>query len=354
MDNTIYANDAYAQSLLETARNTAKVNLVDPVAIDENYLDLEPAILGGGSVLITGPAQNGKSTAVLLLSAKLGIPCITFSCDDGIQRSSVFGSVALGANGESMWEDGPLLKAFRNGYWFNAEEILQLPPERTSMFMKVADESESFTGFRGEVIKRHPNFRFIATGNPMYHGNKKANQAFSRRFAYVLDIGELSKNSFLLIGKSIRPELSPEFYNASFDLAKAVTNECSRLGMEGESCGVTQLKGLLNLITCDSSPLTIDSFFRKTRNTFVNVMIKARLPQNDRDNFFEQKATESIIACMYQAYVKSQKSNASSGKKAEAPSNASADVRADVPQSVPAPKPSSGKSLFDQLEGLGI
>lgn len=346
LDNTIYANDAYAQALLQDARDAAAENVVDPVTFDENYKDLEPAIYSGKPIIISGPPQNGKSTAVQLLSAKLGIPCIPFSCDDGIQKSNVFGCVTIGPNGDTVWEDGPLLKAYRNGYWFDAEEVLQLPPEKTSMFMKITDGSKIYVGYKGEIIHRHPNFRFIATGNPNCRGNKKGNQAFSRRLCFTIDVADLSAKGFLLLGKSKRSWVNTGFFNAAYSLSQAIVAEAARLGKPNESCGITQLCGLFDLIENDPTKLTLDVFTRKVRNTFINVLIKAQVTPQERDLFQNTPATAAIINKMYNEYINSPK-----------PVTPSPSATAAAQPSTTAPQPAqpaSGNALLNKLRGIKI
>ena len=319
IDTSIYANDAYAQALLQGARAVAAENVVDPIAFDENYKELEPAIYSGETIIITGPPQNGKSTAVLLMSAKLGIPCLTFSCDEGIQKSALFGHMEIGPNGQTVWVDGPLVRSWRDGYIFNAEEILQLVSEKTSWFMKMIDGSKFLMGHNGEIIPRHPNFRFIATGNPLCRGNKPSNEAFSRRFGVAIDVAELSAKGFLLLGKSKRPWVSDGFFNASYNLTQAVLNEAKRFGKLNESCGITQLCSLFGLIENDPTPLTYDVFVRKVRNTFINVLTKARISQEDRDLFQTANATQAILQKMYKEYAASPRPTSVTGGGVPAP-----------------------------------
>ena len=361
-DNTIYANDAYAQALLKGAQDIAKSNTVDPIAFDEAYKDLEPALLAGSNILIFGPPQNGKSTAVALIANKYGIPFIPFSCDDGLQPSAVFGSQVpnpnKGVNGddrEFVWEDGPLLRAWRNGYWFDAEEILQLPPERASMFMKVLDKMPFFVTKQGEVVQRHPNFRFIATGNPLCRGNKKQNQALLRRFDTKIFVRELTDRGFLLLGKSKFPNLKDGFFISGYMLSRAIVAEAERLGHPGESCGITQLTALVGILENESVKIDLSSFRRKVANTFVNVLGAAQIEPDLVDAFISQKATSDIISRMFNDYVASPKpipqGQQASGQKPSAAQQPAADGQ--TPQPQPAANSSSqGSSGTDLLESL--
>ena len=83
------------------------------------------------------------------------------------------------------WKDGILTRAVRNGWCFVADEINAadesalmplngLTEDRDSRYLTIEEKSE--------VIKPHPNFRFIATQNPAgYAGVSDLNDAFSSR-----------------------------------------------------------------------------------------------------------------------------------------------------------------------------
>ena len=353
LDNSIYQNDAYAQALLQGARDIASSNTVDPIAFDNAYKQLEPALKAGENILILGAPQNGKSTAVALIANRYGIPFIPFSCDDGLQPSAVFGGMVpnpnKGVNGddrEFIWEDGPLMKAWRRGYWFDAEELLQLTPDRASMFMKVLDKMPFFVTKAGEVIPRHPNFRFIATGNPLCRGNKKQNQALMRRFGVKISVQELSAKGFLLLGKSKRPFIKDGFFNAGHQLASAVVAEAQRLGHPGESCGITQLTSLIGLLENDAEKLTIDVFKEKVKATFINVLIAAQVTEEQTSIFMGTPAVNGYVSVMFNEYMASPKAAlAQPQQQQQTP-----------PPVQPAQRPatSSGNDLFNKMRGVKI
>lgn len=356
IDTTIYANDEYAQTLIKGVRDIANKNSIDPTAFDANYEDLIPAILSGDNILIEGAPQTGKSTAICKAAVTLGnpdpVPVVIFSCDEGIQYTSVFGGLVPNPNKgidgderEFVWQDGPLTKMMRIGGWFDAEELLQLPPEKTSMFMKVLDEA--FIVLKnGEIVFKHPNFRFIATGNPLCRGNKAQNQALMRRFPVTIGIKPISKQGFLMLGKSKNPRLIDGFFNAGYDLSVAVIKEGERLGKPNISCGITQLNSLVNIIENDPNKLTMETFKRKVRNTLVNELEKAQIPQEMVDVFADNAITAGIVTQMFNTFTKSP-------KVAGSPKVASQTGAQQEEQPQPAQQ-SSGQALFDQLNRIKI
>lgn len=352
IDTSTYT-DEYSQTLIKGVREICRNNTVDPIQLNENYELLLPAMLCGNNtnILIVGPPQTGKSTAICKAAEALGdpepIPVCIFSCDEGIQYSNVFGGMVpnpnRGVDGderEYVWKDGPLTTALKYGGIFDAEEFLQLPPEKTSMFMKVLDEG--YVQLKnGEIIFKHPNFRFIATGNPTCRGNKAQNEALLRRFQVVIGIPGLNKSSFLISGKSKNPNLADSFFNASFDLAEAVMSEGKRLGKPNVSCGITQLNTLVSLVINDPKKNTLDRFKRKVRNTFINVLEGSQIPPNVVDAFANDLITLGIIKTMHDSFENSFKTAVAGAQ----------------PQQTPPPAQNaeeSGKSLLDQLRRIRI
>lgn len=351
IDTTIYANDEYAQTLIKGVRDIANKNSIDPTAFDENYEDLIPAILSGNNILIEGAPQTGKSTAICQAAVAMGdpdpVPVAIFSCDEGVRYPSVFGELVPNPNKgidgderEFVWQDGPLTKMMRIGGWFDAEELLQLPPEKTSMFMKVLDGAFIILK-NGEIVFKHPNFRFIATGNPLCRGNKPQNQALMRRFPVKIGIKSISKRGFLMLGKSQNPQLADEFFNACYDLSVAVVAEGERLGKPDISCGITQLNALVGLIANDPKKNTLDRFKRKVRNTFINELEGAQVRPNMVDAFANDLITLGHIKKMYDSFENSLKTAVAGAQ----------------PQQTPPPAQNaeeSGKSLLDQLRRIKI
>lgn len=102
------------------------------------------------------------------------------------------------------WKDGILTKAVKNGWMFVADEInaadeSELMPlnglteDRDSQYLSIEE--------RSEIIKPHPNFRFIATQNPDdYAGTSALNDAFQSR-GYVIEYDYLPEDAELNILK---------------------------------------------------------------------------------------------------------------------------------------------------------
>lgn len=91
----------------------------------------------------------------------------------------------LGERNKFKWSDGLLTKAVRYGWGFLADELNAAPAETLMPLFGLLEDSDSRTlelTEKGEVIRPHPEFKFIATMNPPHHaGTKRLNDALMRR-----------------------------------------------------------------------------------------------------------------------------------------------------------------------------
>lgn len=65
-------------------------------------------------VLLKGPTGCGKTRFVTHMAAKLGRPLYTVACHDDLSAADLIGRYLL-KGGETIWVDGPLTRAVREG-----------------------------------------------------------------------------------------------------------------------------------------------------------------------------------------------------------------------------------------------
>lgn len=95
----------------------------------------------------------------------------------------------IAVNGQTVWVDGALTKAMKEGMIYFADEINAAPAEINFVYHQVLDDDGRLTLVEKdhEVVKAHPNFRFMAGMNPPtdYAGTKELNRALLSRFAVI-------------------------------------------------------------------------------------------------------------------------------------------------------------------------
>jgi len=159
---------------------------------EENKKILEFASKENLPTLIIGDTGCGKTSIVQAIGKVKKQQVIRFNLTGETTVDDFVGRKGLKA-GETLWEDGVLLKAMREGYWLIVDEINSALPEILFVLHPLLDDSKEVlvTNNENEIVKPHKDFRFFATMNPVdeYAGTKELNKAFKSRFDIVLQMG---------------------------------------------------------------------------------------------------------------------------------------------------------------------
>ena len=147
------------------------------------------AILASDHVLLFGGTGVGKTSLVLQIAARIGQPVLRVNFNGQVSVSDLVGCVGLTKEG-TVWNDGALTRAMRNGYWLVLDEIDFGSPDILSILYPVLEGSPKLClkEHDGEVIHAHPGFRVFATGNSIggedsqYCGTQRLNAALLNRF----------------------------------------------------------------------------------------------------------------------------------------------------------------------------
>lgn len=81
-------------------------------------------------LLIKGPTGCGKTRFVEHMAARLGRPLITVSCHDDLSAADLVGRHLIG-NGSTVWADGPLTRAVREGAIVYLDEVVEARKDTT-------------------------------------------------------------------------------------------------------------------------------------------------------------------------------------------------------------------------------
>jgi len=183
----------------------------------EHSKDIAQDILENKRVLLVGHTGCGKSSCVEQIAALTR---------NGLLRVNLNGQITIGdlvgfwtvKGGETVWVDGLLPTAMRNGYWVNLDELDFGEPAILSILNPVLEPGGKLTlKEKGhEVVEPHPNFRIFATGNSigcmqdyrgMYQGTNIMNEAFLDRWrVYKVDYMDAKAEAKVLCG--LMPKLN--------------------------------------------------------------------------------------------------------------------------------------------------
>jgi hypothetical protein len=129
---------------------------------NEWYARLEALLNAGASrVLLVGPPGTGKST-----TAADGHK-FRITCHEDMGPESLVGTF-IQKNGETIWVDGPAVRAMRLGSRLILDEIDHTSPECMSILYALLDDKPAIMLPTGEYIEAQDGYSVIATtnGNP--------------------------------------------------------------------------------------------------------------------------------------------------------------------------------------------
>lgn len=173
--------------------------------VDPNYVYdidiLKNALLGielNIPVLTWGHAGTGKSTFWEQIAARTGRPLIRVQHTVNTEESHIVGQWTV-KEGATKFELGPLAMAMKRGWLYLADEYDFALPSVLSVYQPVL-EGKSLVikeaDAENRIIKPHPNFRMVATGNTngsgdetgLYQGTSIQNEANYDRFGVTLEM----------------------------------------------------------------------------------------------------------------------------------------------------------------------
>jgi cobaltochelatase CobS len=144
-----------------------------------------------------GPTQCGKTSVLNQFANRLGIPVWSITGHRQLELAEMLGQYGLNENGGYIWMDGPLTQAAKNGGWFMVNELDRMAPTVLVGLNDILEMGDfTLSNKQGEIVKIHPNFRIVCTGNTNLAGDEGGNYntasihdtSVPERFAMMLQV----------------------------------------------------------------------------------------------------------------------------------------------------------------------
>lgn len=134
-------------------------------------------------LLLKGPTGCGKSRLVEHMAARLGRPLVTVSCHDETSAVDLLGRYLVRGD-ETVWQDGPVTRAVREGAILYLDEVAEARPDVIVVLHPLTDHRRRlFVERHDEVIDAAPGFGLVVSFNPGYQrGLKELKPSTRQRF----------------------------------------------------------------------------------------------------------------------------------------------------------------------------
>ncbi|EOC0012480.1 AAA family ATPase [Cronobacter turicensis] len=261
----------------------------------------------GQSLWLSGPTGCGKSSIIEQIANRFNWPLMKVTAFPEMDISSQIGGLRIvtdpkTGDTQTVFVHGPLAMAYKYGMVYLLDEYDQLESSCANAFNTVLEGGNLIIPETNEVIKKHSNFRFIATANSIgqgdntgvYGGVKMQNTANLDRYMFVNATYMAPEIEVNIITKYIPdPAIAMKFVNVANKIRKQfIGNE-----MDLDSVNDTRLS-----VTCSTRSL-------KAWVTRFAIMRKAGIPNalitafdfhiGNRAPADEKKALHTIVESIF-------------------------------------------------------
>ncbi|PLX37085.1 MAG: AAA family ATPase [Hyphomicrobiales bacterium] len=138
-------------------------------------------------LLLKGPTGCGKTRFVSHMAARLGLPLHTVACHDDLTAADLTGRYLL-KGGDTVWVDGPLTRAAREGGICYLDEVVEARKDVTVVLHPLTDDRRILPLDRtGEILEAPDNFMLVVSYNPGYQNILKTLKPSTRQRFLALD-----------------------------------------------------------------------------------------------------------------------------------------------------------------------
>ena len=218
-------------------------------------------------VLLKGPTGCGKTRFVAHMAARLGLPLHTVACHDDLTAADLTGRYLL-RGGDTVWTDGPLTRAVREGGICYLDEVVEARKDVTVVLHPLTDDRRILPLERtGEELVAPKSFMLVVSYNPGYQTLLKALKPSTRQRFVAVEFGFLLPEQEIAV-VAAESGLAPDYVRPlvllasrlralkGHDLEEGVSTRlvvyCATLIAAGASIGDAVLAGMIEPLTDDA------------------------------------------------------------------------------------------------------
>jgi len=143
----------------------------------------------GLALVLKGPTGCGKTRFVEAMAHDLGRPLITVACHDDLTTADLVGRFLLRGD-ETVWTDGPLTRAVREGAICYLDEVVEARQDTTVVLHPLADHRRQLPIERlGITLDAAPGFGLVVSYNPGYQSVLKDLKDSTRQRMVAIEFG---------------------------------------------------------------------------------------------------------------------------------------------------------------------
>ncbi|MGB5794670.1 MAG: CbbQ/NirQ/NorQ/GpvN family protein [Mycolicibacter algericus] len=143
----------------------------------------------GLPVLLKGPTGCGKTRFVEAMAEQSGRDLITVAGHEDMTSADLVGRFLLKGS-ETIWVDGPLTRAVREGAVFYLDEVVEARQDTTVVIHPLADHRRELPVDRlGTIVPAAPGFQLVISYNPGYQSVLKNLKESTRQRFVAIELG---------------------------------------------------------------------------------------------------------------------------------------------------------------------